>query len=182
MNILKGVAVEKLEKIINYIIYCFRDEPTKLGKVKLAKILWSCEREFMYKTHKRLSNLEFIKLNNGPVPKKYNKILDDMVQKGIIHSFNTIKFDKKQTSFYSLIEPDMNDFQAIEISIIDSVVYSLWDKSANELSNMSHDSFWESTNTGDVMPVESVFMRDIQEPDENDIAWAMQTLKEKGLE
>lgn len=174
--------MEKLESIINYIIYCFRDEPTKLGKVKLAKILWSCEREFMYKTHKRLSNLEFIKLNNGPVPKKYNKILDDMVLKGIIHSFNTIKFDKKQTSFYSLIEPDMNDFQAIEISIIDSVVYSLWDKSASELSNMSHDSFWESTNMGDVMPVESVFMRDIQEPDENDIAWAMQTLKEKGLE
>ncbi|EMI4815717.1 hypothetical protein V6N98_001137 [Campylobacter upsaliensis] len=51
----------KLEKIMNYIIYSFRDEPLKLGKLKLAKILWFSDRAFMYKYSEALTGLEYLK-------------------------------------------------------------------------------------------------------------------------
>lgn len=71
----------KLEKIINYFIYSFRDEPLRLGKLKLA-----------------------------------------------IHIYQSNAYgndDKKQICFHSLIEPNMSDFKAKEIQIIDEVMARL---------------------------------------------------------
>ena len=90
--------MHKIQHIIHYIVAHFNSEPKKLSKVKLAKILWFCEREFMYKTHKRLSDIEFVRMPFGPVPKKYDSILKDMEEKGIIHSFEIVNFQKKQKS------------------------------------------------------------------------------------
>lgn len=173
--------MDKAEKVINYIIYCFRAKPKKLSKVKLAKILWLCEKEFLYNAYKSLSDLDFIKMDYGPVPKKYNEILQQMQNKGIIKINNDVKYDKKITYFYSLQKPIINDFQALEIKVIDDVINEFRNKTAKKLSIMSHDNLWQNTKKGDIMPTESVFLRDVEIADENDIKWAKNELESKGL-
>ncbi|MCR2060668.1 Panacea domain-containing protein [Campylobacter helveticus] len=176
--------MNKVEKIINYIIYSFRDEPLKLGKLKLAKILWYADRAFMYKYYQSLTNLEYIKMQYGPLPKKYDNILKKLNKEKIIHSYESNSYgesDKKQICYHSLIEPDMNDFEAKEIQIIDEVIARLKNKKATTLSKETHDELWKNTNIGESMPIESVFLNDIEPPNEEDIQWAKEILKSKGL-
>lgn len=174
----------KLEKIINYIIYSFRDEPLKLGKLKLAKILWFSDRAFMYKYSETLTGLEYIKMQYGPLPKKYDKILKSLENDRVIHSYLSNAYvddDRKQICFHSLIEPDMNDFNAKEIQIIDEVITKLKDEKATTLSNKTHDELWRSLKFGEIMPIEAVFWNDIEPVNEEDIKWAKAVLKTKGF-
>ena len=168
--------MEKTKSIIHYIISCFSAEPTKLGKVKLAKILWFCAREFMYKNKQHLSDLEFIKMPLGLVPKKYDTLLNQLEKDKIIHIFTAPNFNKKQICFHSLKDPDLKAFTPDEISLIDSVIFALKDEKAGNLSNLTHDSVWENTKQGNVMPVESVFLKDIEAPSPEDIEWANKTI------
>lgn len=168
--------MKKLQETINYIIDCFQrtDSISKLGKVKLAKILWFADKEFMYQYSKSITNTEYIKLPNGPVPKKFDNILAQMEKEGIIHKIEMSLFNsKKQICYTSLQKPNLKSFEPQEIQVLDSVIYELKNKKAKKLSELTHDSLWESANNGDIMPVESVFLRDLCQPTQEDIKWAM---------
>lgn len=166
--------MKKICEVIHYIIDSFQqaDSVSKLGKVKLAKILWFADREFMYEHHKSITGIDYVKLPNGPVPKKYDAILDEMKDNGVIHQYQIKKFDKTQQCFVSLKDPNLEVFNKEEIKVLDNVIYELKDKSASKLSNLTHDSLWKNREIGEIMPIESVFCRDITEPNEDDIAWA----------
>lgn len=166
--------MEKIHAVIHYIIDSFQqaDSISKLGKVKLAKILWFADREFMYEYHKSITGIQYVKLANGPVPKKYDMILSEMKEEGIIHQYQINKFGKPQQCFISLKKPSLEVFSKEEIKVLDNIIYELKNKSATKLSDVTHDSLWENREVGEVMPIESVFCRDIVEPNEDDIAWA----------
>ena len=172
--------MDKVKRNINYIIHKFIEQPTKLSKVKLAKILYFADREYMYKYSKYLSGAEYIKLPHGPVIKNYDKILESMQNEGIISQFKTTLHEKSATCFQSLIEPNLDDFSVDEVVILDKVIYENYNKSAKTLSNLTHDSVWDNTKMGDVIPVEMVFLRDSEEPTNSDIEKAKEFLKEKG--
>lgn len=172
---------KKIYEIINYIVGCFKDNPSKLGKVKLAKILWFADREFMYKYHSELTGLEYQKLPFGPVPKKYDQILNDMQKKSYIFIDEIFKDDTKQILFTSLKKPCLDDFSAKEVEILDKIIFSFKDEKASCLSKITHDDLYNSVQIGDIMPVESVFWQDIETPNADDIKWAIQSLKDKGI-
>lgn len=173
--------MDKACAIINYIINAFQAEPKKLSKVKLAKILWFADKEYMYKYYTSLSGLEYIKLPQGPVPKNYDKLLKDMENKAIIHTFDVLSYGKKQICFHSLKEPDLEMFKAQEISILDKVISDVYNQKSTTLSKKTHDELWDKVKMGEIMPIESVFWQDIIPPNDEDIKQALQDLK-KGLE
>lgn len=173
--------LKKIYEIINYIISCFKDNSSKLGKVKLAKILWFADREFMYKYHSELTGLEYQKLNFGPVPKKYEQILNDMQEKSYIIIDEIFTDDAKQTLFISVKKPCLDEFSAKEIEVLDKVIFSLKNKNASYLSKITHDELYNSLKIGDTMPVESVFWQDIEPANDEDIKWALNELKNKGI-
>lgn len=156
--------MNKTEAIIAYIINYFQryDSPKNLGKVKLVKMLWFADREFMHKYYKPLTDLEYRKMPQGPMPTNIDKIIKSMEEQGIIHSFLVNKFGGyEQRSFTCLKEPNLDDFTSQEISILDEIIMQLYKKSAKQLSNQTHDELWESIEQGKIMPLESVFLQDI---------------------
>lgn len=171
--------MEKIHAVINYIIDSFQqaDSISKLEKVKLAKILWFADRKFMYEYHKSITDIEYVRLPNGPVPKRYEALLNEMQKNRIIYKYKINKCDKTQQCFTSLKKPDLEAFSREEIKVLDTIIYELKDKTATELSSLTHDSLWENRENGEVMPIESVFCRDIVEPNEYDIAWAKSKIK-----
>ena len=74
-----------------------------------------------------------------------------------------------QQSFMCLKEPNLNDFTAQEISLLDRIIIELQDKSATQLSNQTHDELWESIEQGKIMPLESVFLQDIIPATQDDV-------------
>ncbi|STQ85758.1 DUF4065 domain-containing protein [Helicobacter muridarum] len=163
--------MNKTEAIIAYIVNYFQcnDALNNLGKVKLVKILWFADREFMHKYYKQLTNLEYRKMPQGPMPTNIDKILKNMQEKEIIKSFETSKYGYSQTCFLCLKEPDLDYFSAMEISILDKVIMDLKHKSAKQISNQTHDELWNSIEQGKVMPLESVFLQDIIPATKDDV-------------
>ena len=55
------VFMDKTKAVIAYIVNYFQcnNSPKNLGKVKLVKILWFADREFMHKYYRQLTNLEY---------------------------------------------------------------------------------------------------------------------------
>lgn len=156
--------MDKTREIINYIINYFQCNYSnrELGKVKLVKILWFADREFMHLYYKQLTNLEYRKMPYGPMPTKIDSILKAMQKDNIIKMFKIEKIGGyTQESFLCLKEPNLNNFTAQEINILDKIINALHDKTAQEISELTHDELWESINQGEIMPIESVFLQDI---------------------
>lgn len=134
----------------------------KLGKVKLNKILWFADREYMYNNFTSISHSDYIKLKNGPVPKKIDAILRLLVKDGAIIKKNVPLGNYIQHSFISIKEPDISGFTANEISIIDKYIEKIANRhSATSISNISHNKAWELAKIGQIIPIETVFSVDI---------------------
>lgn len=163
--------MDKTKAIISYIINYFQcnDMLKNLGKVKLVKILWFADREFMHTYYKQLTNLEYRKMKNGPMPTKIDSILKSMQQEGIIQLFEISKFGHTQQSFLCLKPPNLDDFTPQEINVLDKVILELYKKSAKAISNQTHDELWESIGLGKTMPLESVFLQDIIPASQDDV-------------
>ncbi|HEF6133440.1 TPA: SocA family protein [Campylobacter coli] len=163
--------MKKIENIIIYIINYFQTNyaPADLGKVKLNKILWFADRAFMYKNYASLTQTSYIKNPQGPVVKKMEHILNKLEKANFIKSFDVNKGDFQQTSFICLREPNLDDFTAKEISILDETINKFASRTAKELSEISHDECWEKTKDGDTMPIESVFLQDIVPATKEDV-------------
>lgn len=180
---MQGILVIKTKKIIAYIIDYFQNNysANELGLVKLNKILWFADRAFMYDYYKSITQGEYIRNPNGPVLKKLDKILSELEKDGYIKGIDIKKGRYTQKSFKSIKKPDLKGIAAQEISIIDSIIAKLAPKSAKELSKETHDELWEKTKNGDIMPLESVFLKDIVEPTKKDIQEALKQLNKKNI-
>lgn len=155
--------MKKIENVIIYIIDYFQKNyaPADLGKVKLNKILWFADRAFMYKNYTSLTKSSYIRNPKGPVIKKLDNILAKLEKDNFIRSFSVNKGEFQQISFVCLKEPNLDEFTAKEINILDEIINKFASKTAKELSEISHDECWEKTKDGDTMPIESVFLQDI---------------------
>lgn len=155
--------MKKIDNAILYIINYFQcnHAPNDLGKVKLNKILWFADRAFMYKYYQSITQSTYIRNPNGPVIKKMENILNHLEKNGYIKSFCVNKGEYQQTCFLCLKEPNLDDFNAKEISVLDEFINKFATKNAKELSELSHDELWKKTKNGEIMPLESVFLQDI---------------------
>lgn len=168
------------KEVINYIIdYMQSYTGMYLDKIKLAKILWFADRAYMYRYDSSLTGFEYLKLQNGPAPKKYDSILTAMKNDGIIEIFQVSNLDKEKECFLSLKKPNLDKFTSKQIQIIDLVIMQYANKTSKELSELSHDELYDSVNMGDTMPIESVFWQDIQIPSQDDITQARDYLNSK---
>lgn len=171
--------LSKFELIAHYIINAFSDEPLKLGKTKLAKLLWFADREYLYKYSNYLTQNEYIKMPQGPVPKNYDIFLNSLQNKGYIHIFTRIKHNKKYICLVSLKEPNLDNFTNKELKILDEIIKDYFDTKATTLSKQTHDELWGALKLGDEMPLDSVFWRDIEPPTQEDIEWAKAVCESK---
>ena len=157
--------MKRLYNLVHYIINKQTDEDfKKLGKVKLNKILWFADREYMYNNFTSISHSDYIKLPNGPVPKKIDSILKSLIKNNCIIQKDISINGYIQHSFISIGEPDTSDFTVNEISVLDKYIYEITNNhTANSISDISHDKSWELANIGHIIPIETVFSVDISD-------------------
>ena len=104
----------------------------------------------MAQHYKRLiGGFEYHHMERGPVPnlEEFNRALDSLIRDGRI-----IKEGKK-------IVVGAKPFESYpeNVHFFDEEILQDLPKTAEELSDASHDRLWECTKNGEVMPVECVF-------------------------
>ncbi len=166
--------MDKLKELIHYI--CHRcEDPTKLGAIKLNKVLWFSDVWAYMVFGSSITGDSYIKRQHGPVPKNVLSAIVELEQeqKMISRCANFHGYNKKE--FFSLMRPDLSSFNANEISFVDEAIDFVCDgHTAKSISDKTHDEIWELAEIGEEIPLYTVFASRLGEINETDVAWAVQ--------
>lgn len=165
------MKTEKFKNLVHYICSKVND-PSKLGSTKLNKILYYSDFIQFQKTGESITGEVYVKRQHGPVPYDILK-----VEKELISEDKLVKSDKEhfgyiQKQYFSLKEPNLSSFNAEEISLVDELIDLITERSAAEISEVSHNHIWEAAKNGQEIPYETAFVNKLGDLTEDDVKWA----------
>ena len=97
----------------------------------------------------------------GIVPKRFETIVNAMIEKEELKKIKTEYYDKTQTRYIPLTKPDLTKLKASETEVIDRVIEQMSDWSAATISNYSHNDMpWKASKEGEEINYELAFYRD----------------------
>jgi len=155
------LQVSKFKNVLLYILERCAGKPN-VGETVLYKLLYFSDFNYYELYEEHLTGAKYRKLPYGPVPQKLDKIIDQMMEKGVIQRIKTKYFDKMQTRYIPLTKANLTELKASEKEVIDKVIEQMSDWSASAISNYSHkDLPWEVTDEGKDISYELAFYREL---------------------
>ncbi len=157
-----SVPAENVEKFKNVLLYITQKIGAlpNVGQTVLYKILYFCDFDYYEKFEEQLIGARYIRNHYGPTPVEFAAIVKEMVAAGQIEEVKTKFFNKEQTKYIPVVEPDLTVLTGRELNHIDEEIERLGNCTAKELSEFSHkDVPWIATPEGKEIPYEAVFYR-----------------------
>jgi len=124
-----------------------------LGKLKIMKLLYFLDFDFFEKYGKSITGDEYLRFENGPVPRMAEKLIKSMAGKEI--KISKVRIGDGYND-QQLIEPtknfDMSSFSKEELLMMEEVA-DKWEKlSGVEMKNASHgEAPWIATKPNEVI-------------------------------
>jgi transcriptional regulator with XRE-family HTH domain len=154
------MSVAKFKNILLYILEKCAGKPN-VGETVLYKLLYFSDFNYYEVYEEHLSGARYRKLPFGPVPRRFESIVNTMIEKSELKKIKTEYFNKVQTRYIPLVKPDLTKLKASETETIDRVIEQMSDWSATAISNYSHkDLPWEATEEGKDISYELAFYRE----------------------
>ena len=131
-----------------------------VGQTVIYKLLYFIDFDYYEIFEEQLMGLKYIKNTYGPTPIDFAKLIQEMEKDGELEEVKTKYFNKDQTKYLPIKEPNLSLLSGQEIKHIDDELARLSDMTAKELSEYSHkDIPWIGANMGEIMDYEAVFYR-----------------------
>lgn len=150
---------DRLRELILYIADKCADDKY-FGAVKLNKILWHADMHAYAHYGVPVTGLEYMRLDHGPAPRRLLPVKEAMLEKGEIVEQPRQLGRRTQKRIIPLREPNLEIFSGKDIAAVDAVIEFLWDKTADDVSEMSHWRAWRITPPGELIPYEAAFLSD----------------------
>jgi hypothetical protein len=168
---------DKLKALVHYI--CWRcEDPTKLGSVKLYKILWRSDFNAYLEFGNPVTGATYVKRQFGPVPSAALSAIQELEREHKLSTRVVEYYGREKKEFFALERPDFSLFSAEEISLVDKEIeYVTEEHTARSISEESHDDIWKMARIGEEIPYYTVFSKPA-EITESDIEWAKLTIEE----
>ncbi len=163
---------EKCKAAILVAMDSCNNDPAKLGKVRLHKILWFVEYFSLLNTRNLLFGGTFVKRQFGPYLKELNKTTSVLEQEGYIShhdkSGGNVEVIRSQSVKYGAIfEQMLNQFYPTdlkfnydnilskdEIMLIQEVTKVIGNMGVDEISELTHNIHWQMAEENEWLPVE----------------------------
>ncbi len=132
-----------------------------LGKLKLMKLLYFLDFDFFEKYGQSVSNDEYLRFENGPVPRMAEKILKQMDGKEIKISKIKIGFGfNDKLHIGPLKDFDINQFSKEELMMLEEIA-DKWERfSGSEMKTASHgEAPWIATEPNKVIDYNLAYYR-----------------------
>lgn len=159
-------------KMKNLILYIAQksESDASFGVKKLDKILFFCDFFAFMKLRGAITWYRYLVMPNGPVPQKINSLISEMVGEGLCSVKDEKYHGLGQKKIKHEQEADMSDFTKDEIMLIDDIILELKDKSASEVTALSHTyPAWSAFKQGDIIPYEAIFVMNSDDLTEEDL-------------
>lgn len=151
--------VEKFKQVFLYVLEKTAGRPN-VGMTVLYKLLYFIDFDYFEKYEEQLMGLTYIKNHHGPTPREFVKVVEEMKEVGEIEEVKSRYFTFEQRKFLPHQHADLSSLSAQEIAMVDSVLARYADKSATELSALSHeDTPWIAAEDGKDIEYDHVFYR-----------------------
>jgi transcriptional regulator with XRE-family HTH domain len=150
---------EKFKQVFLYILEKVGAKPN-VGLTVLYKLLYFIDFDYYEKYEEQLMGLTYFKNTHGPTPRNFAKVVEEMKRDGEVEEIRSKFFSHDQKKFLPRVEADLSGMSGRELEMVDDVLSRYADKSATQLSNLSHrDMPWKATKELEDIDYECVFYR-----------------------
>lgn len=163
---------DKFSALVHYI--CWRcQDPTKLGAIKLNKVLWFSDAIAFAQSGRSITGAKYIKRQFGPVPQKILQALERLERDHKLAVRERDYHGRTKREYFALEPPEISAFSAEEISLVDSVIDAVCDHhTATSISELTHDDAWQLARIGEEIPLHAFLAAESGELTEESLAWA----------
>ncbi len=132
-----SLNVEKFKNVLLYILEKCAGKPN-VGETVLYKLLYFSDFNYyeLYEDH--LTGASYLKSNFGPIPKAFDKIINQMVGQEEIQKLKSSFQSKIQMRFLPLTKPDLRILFASETDVIDRVIAQMSDWTSTKITEYTH--------------------------------------------
>ncbi len=161
-GILKSMAKINQKKYKNAILFFAKKiQNGTLGKLKLMKLLYFLDFDFFEKYGRSVTEDEYLRFENGPVPRMAEKILKEMDGKEIAITKRRVADGlNDQMHIEALKDFDIHVFTREELLMLEEIA-DKWERfSGSEMKNASHgEAPWIATKPNDVIDYNLAYYR-----------------------
>ena len=148
----------KFRQLILHIADRSHSDPS-FGSIKLNKIMFYSDFSAYVRWGTPITGAEYIRLDRGPAPKLMAPIRESMKENQDIIIRIRNRFGLDQTQIIALKDPDLAEFTAAEIALVDKVIDLARDANATELSEASHGFLgWRIASDKETIPYEAALI------------------------
>ncbi len=156
-----SLQINKFKNVLLYILERCAGKPN-IGETVLYKLLYFSDFNHYELYEEHLTGAKYRKLPYGPVPKKFDNIVLQMINNAQLQRVKTEYHGYPQTRYLPLVKADLTQLKASEKEVIDKVIQQMSDWSATAISDYSHkDLPWEVTDEGKEISYELAFYREM---------------------
>ena len=171
---------DKLLEAVHFV--CEVADSERLGAIKLHKVLYFSDMLNFLATGQAITGVEYLKQKFGPTARHLTWAVRKLAEEGTIRVSEADYHGYRKKQFEALKPYSGGRLSVDEKKLLKETVAIASEKTAAELSELSHNAAWESVELGEVIPYSSVYRILPSEIDEDDIAWAETTAKSNAVE
>lgn len=152
---------KKFKELILYISERCANDPN-FGAVKLNKILFLSDFWAYGQSGDPITGFEYIKLPNGPAPRRLVPIREQMIRNGEL-AIQEIALNPEMARKrpVNLRQADLSVFSPAEVSLVDQVIDICKHATATRVSEYTHNWHgWIAARDQETIPYETVFISD----------------------
>ncbi len=151
--------IEKFKQVLLYVTNKVGAQ-ANVGMTVLYKLLYFIDFDYYEKYEEQMMGLTYFKNTYGPAPREFLPVVNEMKVDGLIEEIKAKHFMHDQRKFLPVKSPDLSLLSGNELKMIDSVLAKYADKSATELTRLSHlDTPWDVAEMGEDLKYEHAFYR-----------------------
>ena len=143
---------EKFSALVHFVVHRCKSNPERLGAIRLNKALWFIDVISYQMDGQSVSGERYIKRKRGPVPATILATLENLEREGklVIQESEAPYFPRQ---FISKSLPDTTLFSEKDLSLARRVVDFVRGKSADVISELTHEQAWKSAIEGEEIPL-----------------------------
>jgi hypothetical protein len=151
---------QKMKELILYLAVKSEADP-RFSSTKLNKLLFYCDFAAYRDLGRPITGHAYQKLPFGPAPKAMLPLLEQMKREEDCFEVERDHYGRTQRRLQARRPPETALFSAAELVLADRILAALWESSATEVSDLSHDFIgWRAAALNEVIPYETVFVGD----------------------
>ena len=151
---------EKLREVLSYVLEKVGAKPN-VGETVLYKLLYFIDFDYYEKTGQSITGLTYVRNHFGPTPTRdFVSVVEGMRANDELEVVETKYFKNTQKKYLPHKSVELRELSASELRHIDETLARLSDKTAQELSVLSHyDTPWLTAKEGKPIAYRGVFYR-----------------------